>query len=216
MEAQNSDRSIISTRGTATVYALPNEALISFSIVTTSNELADAKKQNSEISKQTIKYLKSRKIEEKHIQTQYLNIGKNYRWDRNPQVEKKYTATQSFSVCVANLDNLESIICDLLEKDISNLGSPNFRTTELEKHKDEARKKAVLNAKYKAELLAGELDQTIGKAHRISEVTYGGNNGRVAYANFAEDASIGSGSQDSFAIGQLEIKAEIDISFNLN
>ena len=99
--------------------------------------------------------------------------------------------------------------------DISNLSTPNFRTTEIKKYKDEARKKAVLNAKYKAELLAAELDQTIGKAHRISEVTFNNNGGRVAYSNFGVDAAISSNDQDSFAIGQLEIKAEIDVSFNL-
>ncbi len=215
LSAQDSDRSLISTRGSATVYAIPNEALINFSIITHSNDLADAKKKNSEISIQTINYLRSRKIEEKHIQTQYLNIGKNYRWNRNPQVEKKYTATQSFSVCISNLDHLETIISDLVQMEISNLSTPNFRTTELKKYKDEARKKAIADAKYKAELLASELGQTVGKAHRISEVTFNNNNGRIAYANFAEDASISAGSQDSFAIGQLEVKAEIDVSFNL-
>jgi len=215
LNAQDSDRPLINTRGTATVYAIPNEALINFSIITHSNELADAKRKNGAISIETINYLKSRNIEEKHIQTQYLNIGRNYRWDRNPQVEKKYIATQSFSVCISNLDHLESIISDLLQMEISNLSTPNFRTTEIKKYKDQARKKAIANAKYKAELLAGELEQTVGRAHRISEVTFNNTGERFAYANFAEDASISSGGQDSFAIGQLEVKAEIDVSFNL-
>lgn len=216
MNSQVSDRPLINTRGSATVYAIPNEALISFSVITFSNEISDAKNKNGKISIETINYLKRRGVQEKHIQTQYLTVGKNYRHDRDPGRELKFQATQSISVCIEDLKKLEGIMSDLLTKEITNLGTPVFRTTELDKYKSEARAKAILNAKAKAEMLAGELEQTIGKAHRISEVNFE-HGGRVAYANFAEDSGRSAPApQDSFAIGQLEIKADIDVSFNLN
>lgn len=216
MNSQISDRPLISTRGSATVYAIPNEALMSFSIVTFSNDISEAKNKNSKISIETVDYLKKKGIEEKHIQTQYLNVGKNYRHDRDPGRELKYQATQSFSVCVADLKELESIMSDLLTMDISNLGSPVFRTTKIKMYMEEARNEAILNARQKAVGLAKQLEQNVGKAHRISEVNFD-RGGRVAYANFAEDAGRSVGPpQDSFAIGQLEIKAEIDVSFNLD
>ena len=216
MNSQISDRPLISTRGSATVYAIPNEALINFSIITLSDDISDAKEKNSKISKETVNYLKKRGIEEKHIQTQYLSVGKNYRHDRNPGKELKFQATQSFSVCVADLKKLEGIMTDLLTMEISNLGSPVFRTTEIKKYQEDARFKAIIDARERAIGLAKQLGQTISKAHRISEVNVS-HGGRVAYANFAEDAGrSGAPQQESFAIGQLEIKAEIDVSFNLD
>ncbi len=98
------------------------------------------------------------------------------------------------------------------------MNGPTFRTTELRKHKDAARKKAVVAAREKAELLAQELGQSIGKAIIIEEVSanrWGGN--QNAYANTSMDQTSGGESEEvGFAPGQLEIKATVQVSFVLN
>ncbi|MFK7755351.1 MAG: SIMPL domain-containing protein [Flavobacteriales bacterium] len=210
----NTPLSLVTTTGKATVYAQPDEALISFTVSTSDNDISEAKRKNADISRSTISFLKNEGIKEEHIQTQYLTVGKNYRHDRNPQ-EQKFQATQNFSVCVSNLDDLEEIMTGLLELEITNLGSPQFRSTELEKHKDEARIKAIENAKHKAELMTAALGQTVGKAHSITEAGPQNNNFRMAYAADAESMRSGGGGGDSFAVGQLEVTSEITISFVL-
>ncbi len=203
---------LVSTMGTATVYVEPNEALISFSVITSDNDILKAKQKNAEISKKTIAFLEKEGVDKKHIQTQYLNVGLNYRYERNPHGEQKYQASQSLSVCVTDLENLEQIMTGLLGLEIANLGSPVFRSSQLETYKDEARKKALKNAKHKAQLMTKELGQSIGRVHSISEVNQNGNNFRIAYADSAE-AMTGNSGGDSFALGQLEITAQISVSF---
>lgn len=202
---------LITVTGHATVYADPDEALISFSIITTDNDILLAKQKNAEISRNTISYLTKEGVNKKHIQTQYLNVGINYRHERNLK-EGKYQASQSFTVCVTDLENLEDIFIGLLGLNISNLGSPVFRSTKLESFKDEARKQSLANAKHKALLMTNELGQSIGKVQSISESNHN-NNLRIAYSDSAENFGSGNSSGNSFALGQLEISAEITVSF---
>lgn len=203
---------LVTVTGKSTVFVEPNEALISFSVITTDNDIIRAKEKNTEISKNTIQYLTGQGVPKKHIQTEYLNVGLNYRHERNPQGEDKFQASQTFTVCVTKLKNLENIISGLLQQNIMNLGTPRFKSSDLESFKDEARKGAVINAKHKAELLTTELGQTIGNVHSISELSHS-NNLRIAYADAAESFGSGNGTGDSFALGQLEISAEITVSF---
>ncbi len=210
----NTPLPLVTTTGKDTVYVQPDEALISFTVSTSANEISEAKQKNADISRSTISYLKNKGVKEEHIQTQYLTVGKNYRHDRNP-LEQKYQATQNFSVCVSDLDDLEEIMSGLLDLDIANLGSPQFRSTELEQHKDEARVKALENAKHKAELMTKTLGQTVGSVHAITEGAPAHNNFKMAYARSAESMDSGGGG-DSFAEGQLEVTSEITVSFLIN
>ena len=210
--------SLITTRGTATVYVEPDEALLNFSIITEGDDLADARQRNSEISSLTISYLKGAGIEAKHIQTRYLNVGVRYRDYRNKET-RYFEASQSFNICITDLDRYEEIMIGLLEQGIHNLSSPTFRSTKLRETKDEARRKAIIAAREKAEMLALELGQDIGIAHNISEVVAENNRwgqNQNAYANtVTETNSTGAPSDAGFAPGQLEIKASIDVSFRL-
>lgn len=215
MNAQEHTLPLVTTQGSATIYVAPDEALISFSIVSESDDLQDARDQNASLSKKAMTYLKNKDVEEKHIQTQYLNIGINYRHQRD-QREKKYMATQQFSVCVKDLETLESIITGLIEMEVSNLGTPMFRSSEIQDHKQKAKLKAVVNAMNKAKLFAEELGQTIGKAYRITEISYGSPMPRMGYRTMAADMSAeGMQGGDSFAQGQIEVKASIEVSFYL-
>lgn len=214
----NSDLSLITTRGTATVYVEPDEALLNFSIITEGEDLADARKRNSEISSNTIKYLKSAGVDAKHIQTQYLNVGVRYKNYRNKE-GRYFEASQNFKICITDLDRYEEIIIGLLGEEIHNLSSPTFRSTKLRATKDEARRKAIIAAREKAEMLALELGQDIGAAHSISEVVSENNwwaANQNAYTNtVTETNAAGASPESGFALGQLEIKASIDVSFQL-
>ena len=219
ISAQNIvDLSLITTRGSATVYVEPDEALLNFTILTDGEDLTDARKQNSAISSKTISYLKSAGIDAKHIQTQYLSVGVRYKDYRN-KTGRYFEASQQFNICITNLDSYEDVIIGLLEQGIHNLSSPTFRTTKLREKKDEARRKAIIAAREKAEMLALELGQDIGIAHSITEVVAQNNWGfqnQNAYSNSVTETSAdGAGPDSGFALGQLEVKASIDVSFQL-
>ncbi len=203
----------ITVTGSGTVYATPDEALLSFSVINSNDDIQVARQENQKISAEVITYLKQQGIADKHIQTQYMRVGKRHR-NSHADGNGKYEASQSISICIDDLTRFEDIMAGLLATGVNNLGSPTFRSTELQKHKDEARKKAVASAKRKAQLLATELGQSIGDAIIIQEGAGGGINRQGAYANFGDSAPSG-GSEAGFAPGQLEVKSSVTVSFRL-
>ena len=206
---------LITTTGEAIVYAAPDEILMDLSITTYDEQIAEARKKNRDISQPVIKYLREAGIEPQHIQTQYMSVTpvkQNYKSDKILH----YQAIQTIAICITDLSQYEDIVDQLLELKVTSIGSPRFRTTDHRKLKDEARQKAILAAREKAELLAKTLGQKIGKAYSINEIGNQWNaTGQNAYANsFGQDAPEADGGQ-AFAPGQLEIRATVEVSFYL-
>ncbi len=78
----------------------------------------------------------------------------------------------------------------------------------------QARKKAIENAKMKAEEYAGVLNQSIGKAISISE--YRAANGPNPVYRTMAMQSDSSGGQQTLAPGEMEIKVNVNVRFLLN
>ena len=188
--------------------------MLNFSITNDATGIKDAKFNNNRRTEKAISYLKSQGIEPQHIQTQYISVSP-HRDYKNGNKITHYTASQSISVCIKDLSKYETISDELLSLGVNNLNGPTFRNSEMRKYKDEARKKAIVAAKEKAQLLAQQLGQSIGKAHNIKEVT-GGWAPRSAYANTISDDANGSDVGESFAPGQIEVRATVEVSFLLN
>ncbi|NNC84137.1 MAG: SIMPL domain-containing protein [Flavobacteriales bacterium] len=210
-------RPLITTQGTSTVYTEPDEVLFTYSVQTEGDDLLDARNKNAQITAETIAFLKKKGIAPEHIQTQYLNIGIRYRDHRQREETKYYAASQSISVCLKDMDDYEEVMIGLLSMKISNLNAPVFRTTSHRSLMDEARSKAILAAQEKAQALASELGQSIGLAYHIEEVDFQQRwPQQNAYANVAGgDAMVAVDDEDGIALGQLEIKAKVSVSFHL-
>jgi uncharacterized protein YggE len=212
--AQESQLPLITTLGEATITVVPDEILLNFTITSQDGNIEGAKEKNRSVSSKAISFLlKEAGIEEKHIQTRYMNIRpvkKNY----NSPVIDFYSAQQSFNVCIKDLDKFEPIIDGLLNNGITEIGNPQFRTTKLEEYKMEAKLKAVKHARDKASALAKELGQDIGRAHRINEFANQGGP-RPAYAEMSVRSADSDGGQAGFATGELQIKASVQVAFEL-
>ena len=213
----HSDPSIITTSGEAIVYAAPDQIVFSFSL----NHIADtAPLARAGLSKQynsALLAMNDFNIAKEHIQTQYMNVGVHYP-DRRGSVKgpKKIQASQTIEVCLVDMNNFEGILDKLLASGIETIKGPSFRNTHIKSHKVEARRKAILAAKAKAELLAKTLGRTLGEAHIITENTPSrSRNNQSGYDT--SEASIAANLDDdwSFAPGQLKVNASVEVTFFL-
>ncbi|WP_311195907.1 SIMPL domain-containing protein [Antarcticibacterium sp. 1MA-6-2] len=161
---------MVTTNGEGIVKVVPDQVLIKSRIEHEGKDPQEVKKKNDAVVNEVIKYLKSQGISEKNIQTDYINLNKNYNYDNKTY---SYVANQAISIKLDNLKNYEKIMSGLLEDGLNRIDGIEFKSSEMEKHNSEARKRAVLDAKAKAEELAGALDQTVGKAFLINEIETG-------------------------------------------
>ncbi len=212
MQAQNTTNNYgIHVTGKGVVKVTPDKVTIKSQIEHEGQSATAVKSQNDEVVDKVIKYLKSGGIAEKNINTNYINLNKRYNYN-----DKTYTyvANQAISITLEDIRKYETIMKGLLENGLNGINGIEFESSNIEKHKAEARKKAVLNAKEKAEALAEPLGQTVGKAFMISEGS--GNNYQPVYRAMEMKASSDQASnQETIAPGEMEVSIEVSVAFQL-
>jgi uncharacterized protein YggE len=98
-----------------------------------------------------------------------------------------------------------------------------YRTSELRKHRDEARKMAIKACREKADALAEELGCKVGAPRTINETSYGyygnayrwGGNNYMMQNSMQAAAGGGGDGGESMPLGQIGVHATLTVSFDL-
>lgn len=209
--AQEKMQSIVSVTGESTVKIIPDQVTIRMSVENTGDDPVALKTLNDKAVNEVLSFIRQNGIESKDVQTQHVTLNKRY--DYNTKTYS-YQATQTIMVLLKDLKKYDGLISGLMTKGINRIDGISFGTSKLEELKSEARKLAVSNAKVKAMEYAGVLNQTVGKAIQINEQgSY--NPPMPLYRADAMAYSI-DGGDETLAIGEMEVKATIQVVFELN
>lgn len=201
---------LVNVTGEGVVKVVPDQVLIKSRIEHEGNSAEQVKKENDKAVNQVIKFLKSKGIQEKNIQTDYVNLNKRYDYKDKTY---SYVANQAISIRLEDIKDYESIMKGLLENGLNRIDGVQFESSKMASFEAEARKKAVLDAQQKAKDLAGPLNQSIGKAISINELD--GNNYQPVYRMADAEMSSKNGSQQTIAPGEMEIKVKVNVGFEL-
>jgi uncharacterized protein YggE len=175
----NQPSNVISVNGSGDVIAVSDIATLSINLTKDGKTAKEAQDLLNESITKTLKYLKDQKIDDKDIKSEYGGLSPKYSYDQIkcfaypcPQSDPKiigYTATQSIAVKVREVDNASTVRTGLAEIGITNISGPTFSIDDEEGFKDQARSKAITEARGKAEILASELGVKLGKVVSFSE-----------------------------------------------
>lgn len=203
----------ISVSGEGKIKVIPDEALITVAVENTGKEAAEVKKKNDEIVDKVLKLIKQRGIPTADYQTQRVNLYKNY--DYNTK-KYNYVANQTISINLKDLSKYDKLMMDLVDSGINSIQGVEFKSSKIKEYETQARKKAILDAKQKAEdyvsVLAG---QKVGKALVISDNSYT-NYPRPVYASMkSADVAYEQMPKETLAIGEIEIISNVSVSFVL-
>ena len=207
--AQDQPFPSISVLGTGTVNVVPDKVLIKSRIEHTGKTAAEVKRKNDKVVDQVIKYLKSQGVASKHIQTEYIRLNKEVNYNTQ---DTMYSANQAISIELTNLKAYEKIMSGLLDSGLNRIDGIEFMTSKKDQLQSEARKKAVLDAKMKAEEYASALGQKAGKAIHINEMQT--DNYQPVYRMMEMKAD--TSGQQSIAPGEMEVTVKVNVDFQLN
>lgn len=207
--AQDEPTPTIAVMGTGTVSVVPDMVLINSRIEHTGKTAAEVKRKNDQVVDKVIKYLKSQGVASKNIQTEYIRLNKEVNYNTQ---DTMYSANQAISIQLVNLKDYEKIMSGLLSSGLNRIDGIQFQTNKKDALQSEARKKAVLNAKMKAEEYASALGQKAGKAIQISEVQTDHFQPKYRMMEIQED----SAQQETIAPGEMEITVKVNVQFLLN
>lgn len=206
--AQQQDHKVTVT-GEGKVYVVPDEVVIRARVEHSGESPAVVKRKNDEVVNNIFKYLESQGVPSKNIQSEYINLNKDYHYDSK---EYSYSANQAISIQLEDLEKYETIMSGLLESGLNRIDGVEFKSSRKEELKSEARKQAMLNSKEKAAELVGALDQTLGNVINITEIE---NNEFQPVVRAMEMKSSDSGNAQTIAPGEMEITVKVNVSFEI-
>jgi uncharacterized protein YggE len=218
---------LITVTGDAEVRVVPDEVVLTLGVETWDKNLNIAKRQNDEIVKRVLALAGEYGIAPEHVQTDYVSIEPRY---RDGYYEERdfigYFVRKTLVITLRDLSRFEDLLSGTLDAGVNYVQGIEFRTTELRKHRDEARALAVTAARGKAEAMATELGQSVGEPQAITEVQSGWWSGYGAWWGASWSGAMnqnviqemGGGTltgEGSVAPGQIEVNARVSVSFEL-
>jgi uncharacterized protein YggE len=219
------DKQFFSVSANAEIFVKPDRVHMTLGVSERSKDLRAAKERMSETLKKAIAFCKAKRIQDKYIQTSYISIHPDYRYDddRMRILLRYYALTQTFTVTLENPDLYETLLYTLLDMGINNVENVSFATSELRKYRDEARLAAVRAAQEKAKLLADAAGIKLGRAVNIEEVQQRtspsfrlrGPQNTHSQNVFESEAAPPAGAGEGFAIGTIPVRAEVIVTYEL-
>lgn len=203
---------LVNVTGEGIVKVTPDGVDIRVRVETQGKEAQQVKLENDQSIDKVIKFLRTQGIDSKYVQTEYINLNKNYDYTSKTY---NYNANQTLTIQLKDLKMYEGVMTGLLNSGINRIDNVQFTSSKMESLKAEARVKAIQNAKEKAVAYAGALGQSIGKAVQISEQGSASPQPPMYKARMMSMEMDTAGGGETIAPGELTITTKIAVSFEL-
>lgn len=167
----------ISVSGTGEVYASPDVALVSFSVVNEAKEADEALAENAEKTNQVIEFLKSEGIEESDIKTTSFSINPRYEYrseeytlsPEGRRVLVGYEVNQAVEVKLRDIESIGEVLEGGVRVGANRVSNLSFLIEDESELKKEARKIAILEAKKEAEDIEEQLGISLNRITGFTE-----------------------------------------------
>jgi uncharacterized protein YggE len=199
--------------GTGEVTARPDLAVVQVGVVTQALSAAKALQENNEAMSRLFKALTARGIAEKDVQTANFHVAPRH---RNPQRGEPaheiigYQVSNQVRVKVRQLTALGPLLDELVGEGANQVHGIQFTVAEPNQLLDEARRKAVANARHKAELYADAAGVKLGRVLLVQEQAPSFPHAPVAFGGVREAVAA-----VPVAPGEQEFQATITVTYAL-
>jgi len=213
-------RNTITVSGTGEVYAKPDLAFTTFSVITEKKEVAEAMEENTKKMNAIINSIKEQGIEEKDLKTTSFSIYPRYEWREKTQFYPNgrraltgYEIRQSLEVKIRDMAKIGTIIQKATDAGANQVGDLQFTIDDVDEVKKRAREEAIKEAKDKAKELASQLGVKLVRIVNFSE------SGAIPYY-YGLKAEVEMVSSDAGApqieTGENKIEVNVNITYEIN
>ena len=169
--AQTALPAMISVTGEATLSVPPDLAQIDGGVTSEAKTAREASEANNAAMGKVLLALKGAGIDEKDFQTSRLSLQPQSAPNRasGPPVIVGYRASNRVTIRLRDVTKVAGVIDTLVGAGANDIGGINFMVSQASKLLDEAREKAIADARRKAEIYAKAAGVTLGAPISISE-----------------------------------------------
>lgn len=214
----------ISVSGYGESYSTPDIASFTYSVVSQKSTVAEAQNDATAKANATTAYLKQAGVDAKDIQTSNYSINPMYDYVQQAcvngscpggrQVLRGYEVRQSTTVKVRDTAKAGDILAGVGTKGATEVSGLQFTFDNPNQGQDEARQKAIADAKAKANELAKELGVSIVRVTQFSE-SGGGNPPPIYYAKDAMVTNQAAGAAPEISTGQNKITSNVSVTYEI-
>jgi hypothetical protein len=161
----------ISVTGEAQISVPPDLATIDAGVATDARTAREASDANNAAMAKVLQALKAASIDEKDYQTSRLSLQPQYATGRSsgPSPITGYRASNRVTVKIRDVTKVANVIDVLVGAGANDVGNIAFSVSQASKLLDDAREKAIADARRKAEIYAKAAGVTLGAPLSISE-----------------------------------------------
>ncbi|MBU1146289.1 SIMPL domain-containing protein [Patescibacteria group bacterium] len=208
------ERDTIAISGEGKVTGIPDIATVSVGLQTEKADVKSAQTENTNKMNRLIANLKNLGVDSQDIQTSYYNIYPQYDWPNGKQILRGYQVSQGVAVKIRNLSKIGDILAAAGEGGANQVSGLSFNIDDPEALRQEARVKALENAKEKADALARVAGVKLGKIVSFSE--YSGTPTPL-YKSY-DMGGIGGGGEvaaPTVESGSMDIVVDVSVSYEI-
>lgn len=219
----------ISVSGSAEVRVTPSLVNLVVGVETRNRSLTAAKAENDRRVQAVVRSMQALGVEPKDIQTDYIHVNPDYTTREDTiTVLRYYNVRKTVAITLKDVTNFERALSGALQAGANHVLNVQFLTSDLRKHRDDARARAIQAAREKAEALAREMNARVGKVISINEHGWGGPwhsygmswDGMRYGGPGANQVSVQVGGTneplgEAIALGQIGVTASVSVSFEL-
>ena len=218
----------ISVSGSAEQTVVPDQITISVRVVTRDSNFDRAKEENGKIADSLIKIAIKYGANEKNIKSENFNVRPEYRRcnvssiatkECDPNEIMSYHIERLYSIVLTDFSLYDDFIISAMDAGITHIDSIKFGNTKVDEIKEELQVQAALNARQKASAIVKPLNVELDKPVSIvtenympaEPIFYGNSNNKT----FARQAMDSSAEINTLSIGEMKVKSDIDITFEI-
>lgn len=203
---------MINVAGEGKVFTTPDQASITVAVETKGKNSTEVKKQNDAKVEAVLNFIKKSNLAKEDFQTQRVSLNPQYDYDTK---KHSFHASQTIQILLKDLSKYDALMEGMVNAGINQINSVEFKSSKLAILQSEARKKAMKDAKSKAEDYVSVLGQKVGKALTINDnsQTY---YPQPVYAQMKSyDMAAESAPRETLAVGEIAVVANVTVSFLL-
>lgn len=211
---------LVTVAGEAEVSVSPDEVVFDVTVQTFSKVLKTAKTQTDEQLKGLIALARRNGVAEADTQTDYVKVEPRFRGNDDSRAFLGYWVRKDLVLTLRDVSRAEGLLSELLDFGVWRVNSVGFQTSELRRHRDQARALAMKAAQEKAAALANAVGQKIGRAYSIEEEVptrasamqnVSSNSNSFSTVETASDSSW----EGTLAPGKIKVNARVTVKFVL-
>ena len=216
----------ITVTGEGKVVAVPDTATFTFSVIETAADVATAQGKATTAANAVLAYLKEQGIADKDIQTTDYNVNPQYQYSTQvctyqgycpPQKQTitGYEVSQTVSVKVHDTTKAGTLLSGVGTHGVSNVSGLTFTVADQTALDAQARDKAIMDAKTKAETLAKSLGVSLVRIVGFSE-----SSGGYPVPMYAKATGMGGASSDAavapeIPVGQNTTTSDVSVTYEI-